>query len=280
MCSFSDIQTPIISKMVSKAWRELAPQEKLKWEAMALTDKTRYEVEKTLYQGPWQVPRRRTPKDSRAPKRPMSAFLAFANSRRASMKQRMPNARNGEISKALAAMWKESSDELRQPYFEEERMKRKAYKVAMAKWREKDNARKRLVRQRREQKALRLAENMGAASGDDTGHHCSKGRCEEGEDDYDDLCECDVGDAAGRKTTVSKSDQFTTVTYPMIAPAERREDGWEGRQDSVASQVGKSGYLPSCATSFRTGDLHILTCFRCDFRHALFGQYCVPIEST
>lgn len=127
---------------------------------MAVTDKARYDVEKTLYKGPWQVPRRRTPKDASAPKRPMSSFLAFANSQRASVKERMPTMTNGEISKALAVMWREASDEVRKPYINWEKEKRLTYKVAMSQWRRNEDERKRLVRHHREQKALSVALTM------------------------------------------------------------------------------------------------------------------------
>ena len=60
-------------------------------------DKARYEVEKAMYKGPWKVPaNRRTPKDPTAPKRPMSAFLAFSNKRRAALKRQHPDATNAD----------------------------------------------------------------------------------------------------------------------------------------------------------------------------------------
>lgn len=201
---------------------------------MALTDKTRYEVEKTLYEGPWQVPRRRTPKDSRAPKRPMSAFLAFANSRRASTKEKFPTARNGEISRALAATWKDLPQKERQPFVDEERKKRQEYKVAMSKWKEKDDARKRLVRHRREQKALRLAENMGAdrsgARHDDyiLVHNSTAGEAPDG------AKELGATEEAGSGEIERGSDQFQSERFPDVASCDQ-VDLDKGQQDSVDS---------------------------------------------
>ena len=45
-------------------------EEKEEWENKARKDKQRYEMEKSLYKGPWKVPaNKRTPKDPTAPKR-------------------------------------------------------------------------------------------------------------------------------------------------------------------------------------------------------------------
>lgn len=126
---------------------------------MARKDKTRYEVEKTMYSGPWKVPaNKRTPKDPTAPKRPMSAFLAFSNSRRASIKRNQPDASNADISRALAAMWRHAPEDLRQTYINEEFAKRQEYKAAMLDWRKNFDEEKRLERQNREDLALRTAE--------------------------------------------------------------------------------------------------------------------------
>lgn len=145
--------------MVSEAWRDLDPDEREKWEGMARRDKARYDVERAMYKGPWKVPaNKRTPKDPSAPKRPMSAFLAFSNSRRAMVKRENPDATNAEISKRLSNMWKEAPDDLRQQYIDEEYEKRQQYKIAMADWRTKFEEEKRAERQVREEMALRAAE--------------------------------------------------------------------------------------------------------------------------
>lgn len=95
-------KTTDIAKMVSEAWRELNPEEKEIWETKARKDKARYEVEKAMYKGPWKVPaNKRTPKDPTAPKRPMSAFLAFSNKRRAALKRQHPDATNADLSRSM-----------------------------------------------------------------------------------------------------------------------------------------------------------------------------------
>lgn len=150
-------QTAQISKLVSAAWKELSTDEREKWETLARDDRARYDVEKELYKGPWKVPRRRMPKDSTAPKRPMSAFLAFANSRRAAVKKKLTVASNADLSRALAIMWREAPDELRQLYIQEEHEKRKAYATAMAEWKKNKEEEKLMQRRHREGAALRIA---------------------------------------------------------------------------------------------------------------------------
>jgi HMG (high mobility group) box len=145
--------------MVSEAWRQMDPEEKESWEKMARKDKARYEVEKALYKGPWKVPaNKRTPKDPTAPKRPMSAFLAFSNKRRAALKRENPDATNADLSKMLSKTWKEADDEMRKKYMDEEAELRAKYKISMAAWRKKVAEEKRQEREEREAVAMKHAE--------------------------------------------------------------------------------------------------------------------------
>ena len=59
-------------------------------------------------------------KDPTAPKRPMSAFLAYSNSRRAALKRKNPKATNSDLSKMLSKAWKELDPTERATYMEEE----------------------------------------------------------------------------------------------------------------------------------------------------------------
>ncbi len=67
----------------------------------------------------------------------MSAFLAFANSRRADVTRYMPRANNGDVSRALAKLWKEAPEAVRQRYIIDEKEKRVAYLAATAEWKQK-----------------------------------------------------------------------------------------------------------------------------------------------
>ena len=134
-------------------------EEKENWEKKARKDKARYEVEKAMYKGPWKVQaNKRTPKDPSAPKRPMSAFLAFSNKRRAALKREHPDATNADLSKMLSVTWKEIPDDVRKKYMDEEALLRATYKVDVAKWRKKVADEKKLERNEREAVAMQTAE--------------------------------------------------------------------------------------------------------------------------
>lgn len=138
-------KTTNITKMVSEAWRSLSPLERAKYEDMAREDKARYDVERASY----KVERgsgasnKKKQRDPSAPKRPMSAFLAYANSRRAEVKAQNPECSNGEISKLLSDKWKEAPDSIKQKYRDDEAALWAAYKEEMQGWRKKHDGRKR-----------------------------------------------------------------------------------------------------------------------------------------
>jgi hypothetical protein len=152
--------------MVSKAWRSLSPDEREVYEEMSRKDKARYEVEKTMYKGAWTVPiGYKRPKDATAPKRPMPAFFAFSNKRRAMVKAQIPDASNAQVSKALSQMWKEAPYVLREQYKHEEAELGRKYKVDIAEWRRNEDE----AMKRRQESAMRIAESGGgdAAPPDD-----------------------------------------------------------------------------------------------------------------
>ena len=52
---YLQLKTTTIAKQVSQAWKNLSDEEREEWEEMARKDKARYEMEKTMYNGPWKV---------------------------------------------------------------------------------------------------------------------------------------------------------------------------------------------------------------------------------
>jgi HMG (high mobility group) box len=72
----------------------------------------------------------------------MSAYLCFANARRGAVKAQNPDCSNGEISRLLAEMWKNTPDEIKRPFKEEEQAKWEAYKQGMKDWRKAHDKRK------------------------------------------------------------------------------------------------------------------------------------------
>jgi len=144
------VQTTNVAKMVSEAWKTLPRPEREYWEEIARKDKERYEIEKSLYRGPWKVPVEKPSKDPSAPKRPMSAFLSFSNSKRSEMKRQYPSKNNAEISRMLAKLWKDASDDEKKAFMEHEVQQREAYKEALTEW--KSNAQQRHDHKMQEQK--------------------------------------------------------------------------------------------------------------------------------
>merc|ERR1712130_1083113 len=113
LCKEGSIEkTTSIAKLVSQEWKNLSAQDREVWEEMARKDKDRYAAEKAAYTGPWKIRAGNPPKDSGAPKRPMSAFLAFSNCRRAGIKRKNPGATNADLSRILSKMWKEAPEEM------------------------------------------------------------------------------------------------------------------------------------------------------------------------
>lgn len=94
-----------------------------------------YITEKSAYKGPWNIPKRRAKKHPLAPKRPMSAFLKYSQTRRAIVKQDNPDMNNTDVSRLLGEMWRGHSEKERSPYKEEEERERAVYKRNVAEFR-------------------------------------------------------------------------------------------------------------------------------------------------
>jgi hypothetical protein len=125
-------------------------------------------MEKTMYKGPWKVPaKKRALKHPDAPKRPMSAYLAFSNSRRAMVKKENPEMGNGELSRLLATMWKEAPENIRKKYIDRELTERQAYNTVMATWKKNSQDEKRVKRELREEQALQAVAANESLTGDE-----------------------------------------------------------------------------------------------------------------
>lgn len=131
----------LVSKRSAEKWKSLTAEERAHWDDVAAQDKQRYMAEKSTYTGPWKVPWKRSRKDPSAPKRPMSAFLMFAQGRRAELRAKNPELKNTEVSQILGEMWRNLSAEDRRPFVEREKADREVYKVKSAEWKEESEAR-------------------------------------------------------------------------------------------------------------------------------------------
>ena len=128
-------------KEIADAWRCLTDRERAVWDEEARKDKYRYSREKSLFvqyskeTGTFHTPKKRSKKNPLAPKRPMSAFLRYAQSRRKIVRDKNPDMNNTDVSRLLGEMWRNSSEEKKAPYVQQELHERAMYKVDIAKWR-------------------------------------------------------------------------------------------------------------------------------------------------
>jgi hypothetical protein len=153
-----------VSKRSAAKWRNLTAEERLHWDEVAAKDKQRYLAEKAMYTGPWQVPQKRARKDPSAPKRPMSAFLYFSQSRRQEIKEKNPEMRNTEISQELGKMWRESPEEERAPHVGREKIERQKYKVEMAKWKKEQEEKEAELKKQQEEQAKEFQRQAAEAA--------------------------------------------------------------------------------------------------------------------
>ena len=119
---------------VAAEWRSLSRQEKAYWEGMARNEKTRFALEREAYKGPALGRKLRAKKHPNAPKRPMSAFLMYAQQKRRPLQQQNPDMPNADISRLLGELWRNASIAEKRPFLEREEVERKVYKAKMAAW--------------------------------------------------------------------------------------------------------------------------------------------------
>merc|ERR1712194_239745 len=115
--SFGDI-----ARLVSDEWKKLGDSGKAQWEEKAKKDKVRYQNEMKDYSPPSSddddsgddkaKKPKRAKKDPNAPKRPMNAYMLYANSVRAQIRKDNPELSIGDTSKEISARYKKiSADE-------------------------------------------------------------------------------------------------------------------------------------------------------------------------
>ena len=149
-------------------------EERAKWDEKARLDRERYEVEKSMYKGPWKVPASKKSKvkarrtDADAPKRPMSSFLSYSNSKRAALRKANPHLTNGDMSKMLSKMWREAPEEEKREHIEREERLREVYLKDMAAWRERTKKEQDEIREKREEAALRFIDKRDKGIADES----------------------------------------------------------------------------------------------------------------
>jgi len=127
------LQSPVKVHQIAEAWKYISNKDRAFWNEAARQDKIRYDELRKTYTG-WAIPKRRAKKHPLAPKRPMSAFLQFSQTRRRLVKKQNPDMSNTDVSRLLGEMRHNSPESERAPYIEREIEERAVYKVAIAKW--------------------------------------------------------------------------------------------------------------------------------------------------
>lgn len=121
------------SRRVGEMWRQMSKEERTVWNEKAADDKARYLAEKAVYKGPWKV---KKVKDSRRPKRAMSAFIHYSQEMRPKIKKENPELKTTEITKILGAKWRAASEEDKRSHVEYEKRERETYYKELAVWKE------------------------------------------------------------------------------------------------------------------------------------------------
>ena len=113
----------------AEAWRLVSKEERAHWENVASNDRKRYNKERKEFEPSARKVRRK--KDPSAPKRPMSAFLMYAQTKRAVLQRENPDIPNADISRMLGEIWRKASVDEKRPFLEREEDERKVYRAKM-----------------------------------------------------------------------------------------------------------------------------------------------------
>lgn len=115
-----DMKTNEVTRQLGELWRGLSDKDKKKYNTQAEKDKERYDTEMSSYVPPEpsseEVPKKASRKrDPNAPKRPLSDYLHFCQSRREELKAQ--GFKGKDITAELGRIWREEmSDEDKEPY--------------------------------------------------------------------------------------------------------------------------------------------------------------------
>jgi len=131
-----DAKQTELMQLAGKAWKELEPEDKVKFEKLNAKDKIRYQNEMKSYKPPKGMAasgKRKKEKDPNAPKRPSTPYFAFMNDNRPKIKKENPDCAVSDVGKIAGKMWAELDPETKQEYTDD-------YQVKMDEWRQKMEA--------------------------------------------------------------------------------------------------------------------------------------------
>ena len=124
-------KTTEIVRVIAEKWSNMTDEEKAPYVKMAEDDKVRYNREISNYEGPLHVPvtrkRGHQNRSPDAPKRAMSPFLYFSNEKRQEMQKCNPDLKVTDISAKLGEIWRDMTDEQKEPYVKKSAADRDRY---------------------------------------------------------------------------------------------------------------------------------------------------------
>ncbi len=117
----------------AEEWKVVPQEERARWERVASKDRQRYNKERKEFVPSVRKVRRK--KDANAPKRPMSAFLMWAQLKRRQLQAENPDIPNADISRMLGEKWRSAGVDEKAPFLEREQNERRLYKAKMERFR-------------------------------------------------------------------------------------------------------------------------------------------------
>jgi len=131
MC-FRQAKREVNTNEAAEAWRLVSEEERAHWEGVADKDRKRYKKEREEFNPSARKIRRK--KNPSAPKRPMSAFLMYAQTKRRQLQTENPDIPNSDISRLLGEHWRSASKDEKAPFIEREEIERSTYKAKIERW--------------------------------------------------------------------------------------------------------------------------------------------------
>jgi len=127
-----NVQVTEISKKCSEKWKTMTPAEKQRFVELAQKDAERYQAEVAAFGGEDAMrKRKRGKKDVNAPRRPLSAFFFFSQTKRPEVQQGHPEWRVGQVAQELGRMWKDLNETEKKRYEEMATRDKARYEVEM-----------------------------------------------------------------------------------------------------------------------------------------------------
>jgi hypothetical protein len=115
-----NVQVTEITKKCAEKWKTMEQNEKQRFVELAKQDAERYQREVAQFGGDSGGSRKRKAgkkeKDVNAPKRPLSAFFSFSQTKRQEIQQAHPEWKVGDVAKELGRLWKDMDPSEKKEY--------------------------------------------------------------------------------------------------------------------------------------------------------------------